>query len=45
MARVRQLAEALLIPCERPTDGTFMYRREQLMRVANAREARWHCDP
>jgi hypothetical protein len=42
MARVRQLAYAGLIPCERHIDGTFMYRREQLMTVANAREARWH---
>jgi hypothetical protein len=23
-------------------DETFMYRRQQLMTVANAREARWH---
>jgi hypothetical protein len=42
MARVRQLAHAGLIPAERHADGTFMYRRELLMTVANAREARWH---
>jgi hypothetical protein len=42
MARVRQLAYAELIPAERHADGTFMYRRDQLMTVANAREARWH---
>jgi hypothetical protein len=42
MARVRQLAYTGLISCERHADGTFMYRREQLMTVANAREARWH---
>jgi excisionase family DNA binding protein len=42
MARGRQLAYARLIPCERHADGTFVYRREQLMTVANARESRWH---
>jgi hypothetical protein len=40
VARVRQLACADLIPVERHADGTPMYRHEQLMTVANARQAR-----
>lgn len=40
--RLNQLAAAGLIPFEVHADGTRLYRREQLMTVANAREARWH---
>lgn len=41
VARLNQLASKGLVPFEVHADGTRLYRREQLMTVANARQARW----
>ena len=41
VARLNQLVAKGFLPFEVHVDGTRMYRREQLMTVANAREARW----
>jgi hypothetical protein len=40
--RLNQLAGKGLVPFEMHANGTRMYRRELLMTVAKAREARWH---
>lgn len=40
VSRARYLAVRGRIPAERHADGTWMFRREQLLAVANAREAR-----
>ncbi len=42
VARLNQLVANGRIPYERHADGRRVYRREQLLTVANAREARWH---
>ncbi len=42
VARLNQLVAKGFLPFEVHADGTRMYRREQLMTVANARAARWH---
>ncbi len=39
--RLNQLAGKGYLPFAVHADGTRLYRREQLMTVANAREARW----
>ncbi len=45
MARLNQLVAAERIPFEIHTDGRRIYRREQLLTVNNARDARWHGHP
>ena len=45
VARLNQLVAAERIPFEVHTDGRRIYRREQLLTVANARDARWHGRP
>jgi predicted site-specific integrase-resolvase len=45
VARLNQLVAAERIPFEVHSDGRRIYRREQLLTVANARDARWHCRP
>ncbi len=46
VARLNQLVAAGRLPYEVHADGRRIYRREQMMTVANAREARWcHGDP
>lgn len=42
VARLNQLVAAERIPFEVHTDGRRIHRREQLLTVANARDARWH---
>jgi len=42
VARVNQLVAKGRIPYEVHADGRRVYRREQLLTVANARETRWH---
>lgn len=42
VARLNQLVAAGRVPYEVHASGRRMYRREQLLTVANAREARWH---
>ncbi len=42
VARLNQLVAAERIPFEVHTDGRRIYRREQLLTVANARDARRH---
>ncbi len=41
VARLNQLAAKGFLPFEVHADGTRLYRREQLLTVANARQARW----
>lgn len=41
VSRLNQLATRGFLPFEVHADGTRMYRREQLLTVANARQARW----
>jgi predicted site-specific integrase-resolvase len=45
VARLNQLVAAERIPFEVHTDGRRIYRREQLLTVANSRNARWHGRP
>ncbi len=45
VARLNQLVAAERVPFEIHTDGRRIYRREQLLTVANARDARWHGHP
>ena len=40
--RLNQLVAAGFVPFEVHADGRRIYRREQMLTVANAREARWH---
>jgi hypothetical protein len=42
VTRLNELVAKGYIPFEVHADGTRLYRRAQLMTVANAREARWH---
>ncbi len=42
VARLNQLVAKGFVPFEVHADGRRIYRREQLLTVANAREARWH---
>lgn len=42
VSRLNQLVAAGRVPFELHADGRRVYRREQLLTVANAREARWH---
>ncbi len=42
VSRLNQLVAAGRVPFEVHADGRRLYRREQLLTVANAREARWH---
>lgn len=42
VARLNQLVAKGFLPFEVHADGRRIYRREQLLTVANAREARWH---
>ena len=42
VSRLNQLVAQGRIPFEVHADGRRIYRREQMMTVANAREARWH---
>lgn len=42
VTRLNQLVANGRIPYETHADGRRIYRREQLLTVANAREARWH---
>jgi len=42
VVRLNQLVAADRIPFEVHIDGRRIYRREQLLTVANARDARWH---
>ena len=42
VSRLNQLVGAGRVPYEVHADGRRMYRREQMLTVANAREARWH---
>ncbi len=42
VSRLNQLVAAGRVPFEVHADGRRMYRREQMLTVANAREARWH---
>ena len=39
---LNQLVAVGLVPIEIHAGGRRMYRREQMLTVANAREARWH---
>ena len=41
VSRLNQLVAAGRVPFELHADGRRMYRREQVLTVANAREARW----
>ena len=41
VSRLNQLVAAGRVPFEVHADGRRMYRREQMLTVANAREARW----
>ena len=41
VSRLNQLVAAGRVPFEVHADGRRMYRREQVLTVANAREARW----
>ena len=41
VSRLNQLVARGFLPYKTHIDGTRMYRREQLMTVSNAREARW----
>ena len=41
VSRLNQLVAAGRVPFEVHADGRRIYRREQLLTVANAREARW----
>jgi excisionase family DNA binding protein len=41
-SRLNQLVAAGRVPFEIHADGRRMYRREQMLTVANARDARWH---
>ncbi len=41
VSRLNQLVAAGRVPFELHADGRRMYRREQMLTVANAREARW----
>jgi len=45
VARLNQLVAAERIPFEVHTDGRRIYRREQLLTVANARDARCYGRP
>lgn len=40
--RLGQLGDKGFVPFIRHRDGVRLYRREQLLTIANAREARWH---
>lgn len=42
VSRLNQLVAAGRVPFEVHADGRRLYRREQLLTVANARDARWH---
>lgn len=42
VSRLNQLVAAGRVPFEVHADGRRIYRREQLLTVANARRARWH---
>ncbi len=42
VSRLNQLVAAGRVPFEIHADGRRMYRREQMLTVANARDARWH---
>ncbi len=42
VSRLNQLVAAGRVPFELHADGRRLYRREQLLTVANARDARWH---
>lgn len=42
VARLNQLVAKGRVPFEVHADGHRIYRRDQLLTVANAREARWH---
>lgn len=44
VSRLNQLVAADRVPYEVHSDGRRIYRREQLLTVANAREARWPCN-
>ncbi len=41
VSRLNQLVAADRLPFETHKDGTRLYRRQQLLTVANARDARW----
>jgi len=45
VARLDQLVVVERIPFAVHTDGRRIYRREQLLTVANARDGRWHGRP
>lgn len=40
--RLGKLGDKGFVPYVRGSDGVRLYRREQLLIIANAREARWH---
>ncbi len=40
--RLGQLGDKGSVPFVRHRDGVRLYRREQLLTIANARDARWH---
>ena len=42
VSRLNQLVAAGRVPFEVHADGRRIYRREQMLTVANARDARWH---
>ena len=42
VSRLNQLVAAGRVPFELHADGRRIYRREQMLTVANARDARWH---